>query len=187
VRRPNCSALDLYYLHRIELKDFVDSSSWMKSFRHTLNFSDTRNSPVFHQFFLTQLNKLFLISIVTLDWFVLLRVSTEGCCIDSLSGASSLEKKVCRGRAAFDITFQHKSTISLNTRNRPMNFVKLPVLAATLVFCTECWETQVVTSSMINWCKFSALLLMTRSPPTAPSNAQYLCHSAIVPINQFMT
>jgi len=29
------------------------------------------------------------------------------------SGASSLEKGVCHGRAAFDITFQHKTTLSL--------------------------------------------------------------------------
>jgi len=42
------------------------------------------------------------------------------------SGASSLEKGVCRGKAAFDITFQHKTTFSLKTRNRLMNFAMLP-------------------------------------------------------------
>jgi len=42
------------------------------------------------------------------------------------SGASSLEKGVRRGRAALDITFQHKTTLSLKTRNRPINFVMLP-------------------------------------------------------------
>jgi len=36
------------------------------------------------------------------------------------------KKGVCCGRAAFDITFQHKSTLSLKTRNRPINFVMLP-------------------------------------------------------------
>ena len=41
-------------------------------------------------------------------------------------GASSLEKWVCRGRAAFDITFQCKTTFSLKTRNRLMNFAILP-------------------------------------------------------------
>jgi len=56
-----------------------------------------------------------------------------------------------------------------------------------LVFCTKCLETQVATSSMINQCKFSALFLMTRSPLTASSNAQYSDHSAIVPINRSMT
>jgi len=36
------------------------------------------------------------------------------------------KKGVCRGRAAFDITFQHKTTFSLKTRNRPINFAILP-------------------------------------------------------------
>jgi len=35
------------------------------------------------------------------------------------------KKGVCCGRAAFDITFQHKTTLSLTTRNRPMNFAML--------------------------------------------------------------
>jgi len=80
------------------------------------------------------------------------------------------EKGVCRGRAAFDIIFQHKTTLCLKTRKRPMNFAMLPkyytvspkfrrytvyrqyllIKAATLVFCTECSETQVATASMIN-------------------------------------
>jgi len=42
------------------------------------------------------------------------------------SGASSLEKRVCRGRAAFDITSQHKTTLSLQTRNQLINFAMLP-------------------------------------------------------------
>jgi len=43
------------------------------------------------------------------------------------SGAHLAWKKgVCRGRAAFDITFQHKTTFSFTTRNRPMNFAILP-------------------------------------------------------------
>ena len=46
----------------------------------------------------------------------------SACC----RGASSLEKGVCRGRAAFDSTFQHKTTFSLKTRNRPMNFAIVP-------------------------------------------------------------
>jgi len=33
---------------------------------------------------------------------------------------------VCHGRAAFDITFQHETILSLKTRNRPMNFAMLP-------------------------------------------------------------
>jgi len=41
------------------------------------------------------------------------------------SGASSLEKRVCCGRAAFEETFQPKTTFSLKTRKRPMNFVML--------------------------------------------------------------
>jgi len=36
------------------------------------------------------------------------------------------KKGVCRGRAAFDIIFQHKTTFSLKTSNRPMNFAMLP-------------------------------------------------------------
>jgi len=46
------------------------------------------------------------------------------CCLNILtsSGASRLEKRVCHGRAAFGITFQHKTTFSRKTRNRPMNF-----------------------------------------------------------------
>jgi len=36
------------------------------------------------------------------------------------------KKGVCRGRAAFDITFQHKTPFRLKTRNRPMNFAILP-------------------------------------------------------------
>jgi len=36
------------------------------------------------------------------------------------------KKGVCQGRAAFDITFQHKTTFSFNTRNLPMNFAMLP-------------------------------------------------------------
>jgi len=38
------------------------------------------------------------------------------------------KKGVCRGRAAFDITFQHKTTFSFKTRNRAMNFAILPTL-----------------------------------------------------------
>jgi len=33
---------------------------------------------------------------------------------------------VCHRRAAFDITFQHKTTLSLKTKNRPMNVAMLP-------------------------------------------------------------
>jgi len=36
------------------------------------------------------------------------------------------KKGVCHRRAAFDITFQRKTTFSLWTRNRPMNFAILP-------------------------------------------------------------
>jgi len=42
------------------------------------------------------------------------------------SGASSLEKGDCCGRTAFDINFQRKTTLSLKTRKRPMNFAMLP-------------------------------------------------------------
>jgi len=35
------------------------------------------------------------------------------------------KKWVCRGRAASDTTSQHKSTLSVKTRNQPMNFVML--------------------------------------------------------------
>jgi len=84
------------------------------------------------------------------------------------SGAHLAWKKgVCRGRAAFDITFQHKTTFSLTTRNRPMNFAICP--------------------SLINYRKFSVLFLRMRSPPTASSSAQYSYHSTIVPINCSMT
>jgi len=38
------------------------------------------------------------------------------------------KKGVCRGRAAFDITFQHYVTFSLKTGNRPMNFAICPSL-----------------------------------------------------------
>jgi len=41
-------------------------------------------------------------------------------------GAFSIEKGVCRRRAAFDITFQHKTTFFVKTRNQPMNFALLP-------------------------------------------------------------
>jgi len=68
----------------------------------------------------------------------------------------------------FDITFQHQTTFSFKTRNRLKNFAKLPkyhiskilpytvyrqyllIKAATLLFFTECSETQVATLSMIN-------------------------------------
>jgi len=69
------------------------------------------------------------------------------------------EKGVCHGRAAFHITFQHKTTLSLKNRNRLMNFDNVAkalyqqyflIQAAALVFCTECSETQVATSSLIN-------------------------------------
>jgi len=44
-----------------------------------------------------------------------------------ISGASTAWKKgVCHGTAAFDTTFQHKTTLSLKTRNQPMNFAMLP-------------------------------------------------------------
>ena len=42
----------------------------------------------------------------------------------AVCGASSLEKRGLSGKAAFDIFFQHKTTLSLNTTNRPMNFAK---------------------------------------------------------------
>jgi len=41
------------------------------------------------------------------------------------SSVSSLKKGVCRRRAALD-TFQHNTTLSLMTRNQPMNFAMLP-------------------------------------------------------------
>jgi len=43
-----------------------------------------------------------------------------------ISAHLACKKGVCHGRAAFDITFQHKTTLSLKTRNRPMNFAMLP-------------------------------------------------------------
>ena len=49
------------------------------------------------------------------------------------------KKGVCCGSAAFDITFQHKTTFSLETRNRQMNFAIFPNFG-----------DQVVTSSLIN-------------------------------------
>ena len=48
------------------------------------------------------------------------------CGVITFSGASSLEKRGLSRKAAFDITFQHKTTLSLKTRNRPMNFAMLP-------------------------------------------------------------
>ena len=75
----------------------------------------------------------------------------------------AFKKGVCSGRAAFDVTFQHESMLSIKTRNRPMNFVMLPKYhiskilpiysistilahkAAALVFCTEYSETQAAT------------------------------------------
>jgi len=38
----------------------------------------------------------------------------------------ALKKGVCRGRAAFDITFHHKTTLSFKTRDQPINFATLP-------------------------------------------------------------
>jgi len=84
-----------------------------------------------------------------------------------IRGASSLEKRVCCGRAAFDINFQHETTFSLMTGNRPMNFAICP--------------------SLIYYRKFSVLFLRMRSPPTASSSAQYSYHSTIVPTNRYMT
>ena len=37
------------------------------------------------------------------------------------------KKGVCCRRAAFDVTFQHKTTLSPKTRNQPMNFAMLPM------------------------------------------------------------
>jgi len=37
-------------------------------------------------------------------------------------------KGVCRRRAAFDLTFQHKTTLSLKTGNRPMSLMLLKYL-----------------------------------------------------------
>ena len=74
------------------------------------------------------------------------------------------KKGVCRGRAAFDITFQHKTALSLKIRNRSMNFAMLPkyyigkiraiystvywqyllMKAITLVFSTGCSETKLL-------------------------------------------
>jgi len=43
----------------------------------------------------------------------------------ALEGAHlSWKKGVCCGKAAFDITLQHKTTFSLRTRNQPLNFAK---------------------------------------------------------------
>jgi len=36
------------------------------------------------------------------------------------------KKGVCCGRATFDIIFQHKTTLSLKTKNRLINFAMLP-------------------------------------------------------------
>jgi len=104
------------------------------------------------------------------------------------SGTSSLEKGVCRGRAAFQITFQHKTTLSQFLLRLAIDRLILRCCqsiisakffrytehrqyfltnAATLVLCMECSKTQVATSSMINWHKFSVLFLTIRSPPTA--------------------
>ena len=81
------------------------------------------------------------------------------------SGASSLERRGCHGRAAFDITFQHKTTFSLGQMKdwKSTEFCKVAKVsywqnsvsnicskAAVLVFCTECLETQVATSSNAN-------------------------------------
>ena len=60
----------------------------------------------------------------------MLMVQTVALLINSLPLRSVVylawKKRVCHGRAAFDITFQHKTTLSLKTRNRPMNFTMLP-------------------------------------------------------------
>ena len=75
------------------------------------------------------------------------------------------KKGVCHGRAAFHITFQHKTTLSLKTRKRWIlrccqsiiseKFRRytacqqyLLIQAVTLVLCTECSETEVATSSL---------------------------------------
>ena len=58
--------------------------------------------------------------------FDFISVCTYGWKASVASGASSLKKEVCRGRAAFDITSQHETTLSLKTGNRPMNLAMLP-------------------------------------------------------------
>ena len=49
-------------------------------------------------------------------------------CSDHMSAVAHLawKKGICHRRAAFDITFQHKTTLSLKTINQPMNFAMLP-------------------------------------------------------------
>jgi len=47
----------------------------------------------------------------------------------------------------------------------------LLIKAAALLFCTECSETQVATSSVIGWRKFFVLFLTAGSPPTTSSSA----------------
>jgi len=69
------------------------------------------------------------IIVINLSYQLHSTTSTQVYDILILSGASSLEKKkeaVCRKRSAFDIIFQHKATLSLKTRNWPMNFALLP-------------------------------------------------------------
>ena len=58
--------------------------------------------------------------------------------------ASSLEKRACCEKAAFDITFQHKTTFSLKTRNRPMNFAISSKFGKPSCYFVSDWLTQIL-------------------------------------------
>jgi len=80
----------------------------------------------FHKIYkLDFLLKQFLIDSTAL---FLWRHITRACSWVSMLAVAHLawKKGVCRGGAAFDIIFQHKTAFSLKTTNRPMNFAMLP-------------------------------------------------------------
>jgi len=49
--------------------------------------------------------------------------------IATYSGASSLEKGVCCERTAFHTTFQHKTTLSLNTLRTGLRYIRTLISA----------------------------------------------------------
>ena len=100
-------------------------------------------------------------------FFVLQESVHDAQCIVTTSGTSNLGKRGLSGRAASDITFQHKTTFSLKhwkstdeicdvaKESYWQNYAYYAVYqqyflikAATLVFCTECSETQVAALSL---------------------------------------
>jgi len=88
------------------------------------------------------------------------------------------KKVVCGGRAAFDIIFQHETTFSLKTGNRPMNSAILPYFGNPSCYFVSDWLTQIFFTLPDGGCA---------AFPIASSSGQYSCHTTIVPINRSMT